>query len=369
MKSGMAAPNGVRESERSGHAFVQGGLDLQEFTKYLMDIRGQLVLGLRRVEEAFHMLEMRMGRVGNAGEMGFGGNNTRNKEKMGNKRRNEGVGWSKPKKKNFRGKLTQPGLLGPKPSKESSHTFQGPGPMNKFHYRAITRCPAQQLRQAGESSATGAARTTGDKGMTIAGDISGALSSGVGVPCPVTVVMNLETESDGDLIGGLKRGKEVPLQRLGSISEDAEDLGIPFSSPEKCSMVSESWRSLLSTIPESDAVLGHATSLPVKSSNRLPEPSECAGEVGINSLTLDKQSKQVKVFQRRVSPSSKTTKSWVAERVSWNGSRGCDVTTIVSSGKNHNSCLDSEKQSTNAFSLLGEHEEQGMLGGYGESGE
>jgi hypothetical protein len=176
MKSGMAAPNVVRESERSGHAFVQGGLNLQEFTKYLMDIRGQLVLGLRRVEKAFHMLEMCMGRVGNAGVMGFGGNNTRNKEKMGNKRRNEGVGWSKPKKKIFRGKLTQPGLLGPKPNKESSHTFQGPGPMNTFHYRAITRCPAQQLRQAGESSATGAARTTGDKGMTIADDISGVHS-------------------------------------------------------------------------------------------------------------------------------------------------------------------------------------------------
>jgi hypothetical protein len=71
------------------------------------------------------------------------------------------------------------------------------------------------------------------------------------------------------------------------------------------------------------------------------------------------------VFQRRVSPSSKTTKLWVAERVSWNGSRGCDVTTIVSSGKNHNSYLEFEKQSTNAFSLLGEHEEQGMLGGMG----
>jgi hypothetical protein len=97
--------------------------------------------------------------------------------------------------------------------------------------------------------------------------------------------MNLEIESDGDLIGGLGRGKEALLQRLGSISEVAEDLGTPFSSPEKCSKVSESWRSLLSTILESDVVLGHATSSSVKSSNRLLEPSECAGEVGINSLT------------------------------------------------------------------------------------
>jgi hypothetical protein len=365
MKSGMAAPNGVRESERSGHAFVQGGIDLQEFTKNLTDIRGQLVLGLRRVEESLHMLEMRMGRVGNAGELGFGGNTTRNKEKMGFKRRNVGVGWSKPKKKNFRGKLTQPGLLGPKPSKESSLTFQGPSPMNSFHYRDISRCPVQQLRQVGESSVTGAARTTGDNGLTIAGDISGVHSFGVEDPCLVTVVMNLESESDGDLIDGLGRGKEAPLQRLGSITEDAEDLGSPFSSPEKCSKVSESWRSLLSTIPESDAALGHATSLPVKSSNRLPEPLECAGEVGFNSLTPDKQPMQVKVFQRRVSLSSKTTKSWVAERVSWNGSRGCDVTTIVSSGKNLISYLDSEKHSSNAFSVLGEHEEQGMLGGMG----
>jgi hypothetical protein len=41
----------------------------------------------------------------------------------------------------------------------------------------------------------------------------------------------------------------------------------------------------------------------------------------------DKQPKQMKVFQRRESPSFKTTKSWVAERVSWNGDRGCNVTT------------------------------------------
>jgi hypothetical protein len=51
----------------------------------------------------------------------------------------------------------------------------------------------------------------------------------------------------------------------------------------------------------------------------------------------------MKVFQRRESPSSKTTKSWVAERVSWNGGRGCDVTTEVLSGMNHNTCLDSEE--------------------------
>jgi hypothetical protein len=41
------------------------------------------------------------------------------------------------------------------------------------------------------------------------------------------------------------------------------------------------------------------------------------------------------------------------------------MTTVASSGKNHNSCLVSEKQSINAFSLLGELEEQGMLGGMG----
>jgi hypothetical protein len=45
MKSGMAAPNGDCESKRNGHASVHGGFNLQDFTKCLTDIRGQLFWG------------------------------------------------------------------------------------------------------------------------------------------------------------------------------------------------------------------------------------------------------------------------------------------------------------------------------------
>jgi hypothetical protein len=123
-----------------------------------------------------------MGHEGKAGGMGFGDSNSRDKQQMGSTRINEGVGWSKPKKKIFRRKMTQPGLLGPKPSKESGQSSQGLGPTNSFPYRVIARVPSQQLRQAGESSAMGAARITGENGMTIAGVTSGDQSSGAGVP-------------------------------------------------------------------------------------------------------------------------------------------------------------------------------------------
>jgi hypothetical protein len=211
----------------------------------------------------------------------------------------------------------------------------------------------------------GAVRITGENGTTIAGVTSGDQSSSARVPYPATVVTYLEAEKDGELNGGFGLGEELSTQRLDSVTEDAEDLGYSLSSLEKCSKVSESSTLLLSTILESDAILGHATLSPVKSSKRLPDSSECASEVGIDSLTPDKQSKQLKVFRRRESPSSKTTKSWVVERVSWIGGRGCDMTTEVLSGKNHNSCLDYEKLTTNVLSMLAEHEEQGLLGGMG----
>jgi hypothetical protein len=137
-KSGLPAPNLVRESEGCAHASVQDGLDLQEISKHLSVIRGQLFLGLKRVEEVFRLLERSMGQVGNTGVLGSDGNNIGHKEYMGNKRSNEEMGWTKPKKKNFRRISTQPGVLGPKPSKELSLISQGPA-----HYRAITRGPVQ----------------------------------------------------------------------------------------------------------------------------------------------------------------------------------------------------------------------------------
>jgi hypothetical protein len=83
-KSGLPALNTVRESEGSGHETKGNGLDLQEITEHLMDIRGQLVLGLKRVEEVFLLLERRKGQVGYTGVLGSAGNN--------NKRRNEEMG-------------------------------------------------------------------------------------------------------------------------------------------------------------------------------------------------------------------------------------------------------------------------------------
>jgi hypothetical protein len=58
-----------------------------------------------------------------------------------------------------------------------------------------------------------------------------------------------------------------------------------------------------------------------------------------------------------MSPSSKTTRSWVAERVSWNG---CDMTTEDLSGKKFNSRLDSEELTSNVYTMLGEQEEVGL---------
>jgi hypothetical protein len=76
-----------------------------------------------------------------------------------------------------------------------------------------------------------------------------------------------------------------------------------------------------SNIPESGAVLGLDISTPVKGSKRSSDSIEYAGELGFEDYLPVNLSKQLKVFQRRESPLSKPTKSWVAERVSWDGGR------------------------------------------------
>jgi hypothetical protein len=101
----------------------------------------------------------------------------------------------------------------------------------------------------------------------------------------------------------------------------------------------------------------------VKSSKQLSSSSENASDLGPDVPTPVKQTKQLKVFQRKEVPLSKSTKSWVAEWVSWNDGRGCDVALEGLLGKNHTVSLDFEDLSVNIFSVLGEHEESGLLGG------
>jgi hypothetical protein len=91
-------------------------VDLHDIKNCLMDIRGQLDLGLKRVDMAFDLLEQKecWGCVEKAGEIGLGERSSRAMQNMDC----EVVGWSKPKKKNFKRKnKVQLGLFGPKPNK------------------------------------------------------------------------------------------------------------------------------------------------------------------------------------------------------------------------------------------------------------
>jgi hypothetical protein len=109
--SGMEAPIGGRESDRHGHASVNGGFSLKDFTQCLLDIRDELAMGLKRVETAFQMLELKE----RVGLMGSGEDFFLDKKSMDSVRRNEGVGWTKPKKKEFRRRNTQRVCWGPSP--------------------------------------------------------------------------------------------------------------------------------------------------------------------------------------------------------------------------------------------------------------
>jgi hypothetical protein len=353
-----------------------------------MDIRGQLILGLKRVEEVFQLLERRKGQVGYTGVLGSAGNN--------NKRRNEEMGWTKPKKKNFRRVSAQPGVLGPKPSKVSSQLPQGPA-----QYRAIIRGPAHQKRQVGETSPTGDAHRIGDIGKSIAGDFSGEHFAVAGASNPASVELIIETERVGDPIGDLGQGKKLTAQGMDSGLEVADDLGSPFSPPESCSKVDKETEradvlvgvtglvvgqpaTQFSPVPESADQLGGESVAPKKitqgsdssetmfssipesvppekSSKSESEHSDYAGDVGSDGSVQVKQAKQIKVFQRRESPLPKVSKSWVAERVSWNGGRDKAVATEDSSGKYDSDWLDS--------SLLDKDEDLGDLGGMGSQEE
>jgi hypothetical protein len=72
VKSGVAAPNGDRESEGQGRSSVREDCDLQGMERCLKDIKGQLVAGLKRVEEALLLLGQRerLGCVRKTGVLG-----------------------------------------------------------------------------------------------------------------------------------------------------------------------------------------------------------------------------------------------------------------------------------------------------------
>jgi hypothetical protein len=321
VKPGEAALKVGFGSEGDGLVSVHEGVDLQGIKNCLTDIRGQLELGLKRVEAAFRMLEIKELRGGEAKdvEMGSGKINSRATQSMGR----EEAGWSKPKRKKFRRRnfKSQPGLLGTKPSKAPIQTTQGPGHTTSSFYRILDRNPVQQARPAGESSEMGAARASGVNETIFAGDFSGEHLDGIGDPFPAVSRATREADKDGEQAGGSGQGEEASATMLSIIPESAETLGVELVTPEE----ETASLSLQSNIPESNAIPGFDHLTPGKSFKRLSDSIECAGELGLDDHMPVNLSNQLKVFQRRVSPLSKSTKSWVAERVSWNGGRGFDM--------------------------------------------
>jgi hypothetical protein len=339
----------------------------------VLDIRGQLDLGMKRVDWAFHLLEKMQcrGCGESAGEMGLGVGSQRAEQHMDR----EVVGWAKPKRRNFK-RINKPqpglvgskpdGLLGPKPDKGPIQLTQRPKPIDpvpkpsfekaqapQFHgitkkaqYRIQARRSLQQTYQEGESSVMGALCATGVKGTLLAGDASGEHSTGTGEHS-TGVGSSMGADLAGEFNDGSGLSEKLMPASGASGSENAEGLGCGFPSPVM----------VLYTIPESYD-LGDAPLPPVKRSKHMSVGSESADEVGSDNPMPEKQSKQLKVFQRRESPSAKVTKSWVAERVAWNS----DHEEVVP-GKNLNFSSDPEEQTDCEGADLGDHEELGCLVG------
>jgi hypothetical protein len=128
------------------------------------------------------------------------------------------------------------------------------------------------------------------------------------------------------------------------------------------------------------------TPVPVQKSKQMPGGSENAGELGSVNLmpeklvntesvgvmgpasTMEFSQKQLRVFKRKEVPVSKPTKSWVAERVSWNDSMGGDVVPTCRLGKNLTDGSGSEELSVNEGSVREEHEESDLFGGLEDKG-
>jgi hypothetical protein len=109
---------------------------------------------------------------------------------------------------------------------DSGKLPQGPGPKSSFSYRALSRLPSKECRQAGESSAMGAARASGGDGSMIAGVFTGDHFSGAGNASSDSAATTRETETDGEHNG---------VDEIGVVSppEGADGLGFVLSSPEK----------------------------------------------------------------------------------------------------------------------------------------
>jgi hypothetical protein len=248
--------------------------------------------------------------------------------------------------------------LDPKPSCTTARKPQSPGSLQirnqwsgstkTLPYHIQDRRPVQQDGQVGESSAMGAARSTGAMGMTIAGESSGERSVAVGALTEDRLGSTGESDVAGEHIGGTGLPEKRSTASGAPDSEDAEGLGHLIPSPTL----------LLSTIPESSD-LDNASTPPVKRYKGMSDCIELADEGEINICMPEKQTKQMKVFQRRESPSAKVTKSWVAERVVWNGDHE-----IAATGKNLNVCLDSVGQ-TDCVDTDPGVQELGCLGGMG----
>jgi hypothetical protein len=142
-----------------------------------------------------------------------------------------------------------------------------------------------------------------------AGVNSGEQSPGAEVLEPDIQDSVREEEMARGLDGGAGLGEETLAVQLSTILESAELLGFELPAPVRSFKVLDSPTTMLPTIPESVEGLGYETLTPVKRSKRLSDSSEHAGEVGFDGHLPVKQSKQMKVFQRRESPLSKITKS------------------------------------------------------------
>jgi hypothetical protein len=332
--SGKEATTGGRESEGDGRSSLHTRDNLLDLKRSLTVMRDQVVLGLKRVEEVLISLEQ---------------NKCVGCEGMGHKRNGptSAAEWIKPKKKKARrNNKSQAGLLGSKPNMAPAWVAQSPGPSSCFPYRLLSRHSEKRASQAGES-----ARATGANGV-----ISGELSPGAEVLEPINAATARGTDLAGELDGAVGRGEEA-LESVGL-------MGFEIPAPMRGSKESDSPTMMLSTIPESVEGLGCDSLTLEKGSKRESAQTENAGEGGFDDQLPVEQSKPLKVFHRRDCPLPKVTKSWVAERVSWNGGRGCDEAT-----KEDTVWVESEDLAANGFSVLGELEDLDSVGGMGNQEE
>jgi hypothetical protein len=324
--SGLEALKSCEESEGDGSSSLCVRVELLDLRKLLTDIRGDVDLGLKRVDRVLCSLEQRKGmdRVDKAGVLGL------DRQCMGGEMKAGAVGCFKPKKTNNKKRnIKQKGLLGPKPSELPGIQI---GSTQKNPLILSSRDPARKSSLAGESSEVGAARATG-----------------VVVPVSVpTISLGRRPVSSGSQ----DQNSSAPTRELERVGECAVEGG----SGEELLALRRSEQ--LSGSSESAGELGSVDLTPVKLPN-----SERARVRGSDGPTPVKTPNKLQVFQRKEAPVSKNLKSWVAERVSWNDGRGGDVASDGLSGKHHSGCLDSEVLDFNGGPVLGEQEESGLVGG------